>query len=78
MSNNELEKILSNKWFDSESDLLNISLFSQSSNLGVNVNQSFLNPQNNLALEVDYENIAGSAMNKGNHIGNACLKRKDS
>jgi len=62
MSDSELEKIPLANWFDSKSDLPDISSISLSSNLSENVNQFSVNPQNSLALGFDDINFASSVL----------------
>jgi len=74
MSDSDLEKVPLTNWFDSESNLPEISVNS-TIELGVNVSSPFANP---IHVQVLGAEDSISAPNKGNPVGHALLEETES
>jgi len=77
MSDSELEEVPLANWFDSESNLPEISVNS-TPELGVNVSSPSANPIHVQALGTENSSAMGSAPNNGKPVGHAPLEETES
>jgi len=78
MSDSDLEEVTLTNWFDSESNLPEISSVNYTPELGVNVSSPSAKPIQDQALGTEDSSAMSSAPNKGNPIGHAPLEETDS
>jgi len=78
MSDSDLEEPPNNGWFDSESDLPEISSVDSTLEQGVIASSPSANQTNARALDFEDSSAMGSATNKGNPVGHVPLKETES
>jgi len=74
MSDRDQEEVPLTNWFDSESNLPEISSVNSTPELGLNVRSPSANTIHVRAVEVEDSSAMGSAPNKGNPVGHAPLE----
>jgi len=78
MSDTDLEEVPLTNWFNSESDLPEISSVNSTPNPGVNVIFPSANIPHEQALGIEDSNTTGSASSTGNPVGHVLLEEMGS
>jgi len=71
MSDSELQEMPVINWFDSETDLPDISTINLTPNLGVNVGEISVTTQNTMAVGIEDDSVAGLVSNRDNQADDA-------
>jgi len=71
MSDSELEKLVANTWFNSESDIAEVSTINTSPNQGVKMGELSITQQNTMAIGIENDGVAGLVSNRDYQVDDA-------